>query len=51
MRPRVFPLGDGWAVYFFLDGRCTIWKTERLADAVTFGLNLAALAGRGLRRD
>jgi hypothetical protein len=44
-------LGDGWAILFKLDGRRTIWKTERLADAITFGHNLAALAGRGLRRD
>lgn len=51
MRPRVFPLGDGFAIYFFLDGRWTIWRTARLEDAQLFAHNLAALAGRGLRRD
>jgi hypothetical protein len=50
-RPRVFRLAASWAVQFALDGRLTVWRTGKHADALAFALNLAALAGRGLRRD
>ena len=49
-RPRVFRLAASWAVQFVLDGRLTIWRTGKWADALQFALNLSRLEQSGLRR-
>lgn len=49
-RPYVFKSGERWAIRFVLDGRATLWFTERHADALAFALNLARLREAGLTR-
>ena len=49
-RPRVFRLAASWAVQFVCEGRLTVWRTAKHADALRFALNLAALEREGLRR-
>jgi hypothetical protein len=41
--PRVFPIGNRWAVEFLLAGEPTVWCTDKLWDALAFAVNLQRL--------